>query len=264
MLSQRQCTLVVLCLSMLSCLVSGAAQSPSTEAPKTSAKIWVGRYREIEEYLKTAECVSIERLPPMRCTLRPGGPVARMAWLVLPPGIHRGFFTSYKAQIAAYELDRLLRMDMVPPTVERQVQGNTGAATLWVENADVWKGDAPPPERNRTEWNKQVARMRMFDALIGQRNRNMMNVLRDGAWNLILLDHVNAFGPVTETSPPLSQIDRDYWDGVLALTRRQLDARLRPWLDETQITAILERRDRMKADIDRLIADKGAAAVVLR
>ena len=264
MLSQRQCTLVVLCLSIFSCLVSGAAQSPSAEAPKTSAKIWVGRYREIEEYLKTAECVSIERLAPMRCTLRPGGPVARMAWLVLPPGIHRGFFTSYKAQIAAYELDRLLRMDMVPPTVERQVQGSTGAATLWVENADVWKGDAPPPERNRTEWNKQVARMRMFDALIGQRNRNMMNVLRDGAWNLILLDHVNAFGPVTETSPPLSQIDRDYWDRVLALTRRQLDARLRPWLDETQIASILERRDRMRAEIDRRIAEKGAAAVVLR
>jgi hypothetical protein len=187
-----------------------------------------------------------------------------MAWLVLPPGIHRGFYTSYKAQIAAYELDRLLKMDMVPPSVERQVQGSTGAATLWVENADTWKGDAPPPERNRTEWNKQVARMRMFDSLIGNRNRNMMNVLRDGAWNLILLDHISAFGPVTETSPPLSQIERDYWDRVLALTRRELDARLRPWLDDIQVTAILERRDRMKAEIERLIADKGAAAVVLR
>ena len=64
MFRHRHCALIVLCLSMLSCLVSGAAQSPSVEAPKTSAKIWVGRYREIEEYLKTAECVSIERLPP--------------------------------------------------------------------------------------------------------------------------------------------------------------------------------------------------------
>jgi hypothetical protein len=264
MLCQRQCTLVVLCMSALSCLGSGsgAAQSPSTQ--QSSAKIWVGRYQEIEEYLRTAECLNIERLPPMRCALRPGGPVARMAWLVLPPGIHRGFFTSYKAQIAAYELDKLLKMDMVPPTVERQVQGSTGAATLWVENADIWKGDAPPPETNRSEWNKQVARMRMFDVLIGNRNRNQANVLLDRAGNLILLDHVNAFGSVTDISPPLSQIDRDYWDRILALTRTGLDAKLRPWLDETQITAILERRDRMKAEIDRLIAEKGAAAVVLR
>ncbi len=61
-----------------------------------------------------------------RCTLRPGGPVARMAWRSLPPGIHRGFSESYKAEIAAYEIDKLLKMDMVPPTVERQLQGNSG------------------------------------------------------------------------------------------------------------------------------------------
>ena len=69
-----------------------------------------------------------------RCTLRPGGPVARMAWRALPPGVHRGFCESYRAEIAAYELDKLLKMDMVPPSVERQLQGNKGAAQLWVEN----------------------------------------------------------------------------------------------------------------------------------
>ena len=94
------------------------------------AKIWVGRYQEIEEYLRTAECVSMEVLllaNVMRCTLRPGGPVARMAWRALPPGVHRGFCESYRAEIAAYELDKLLKMDMVPPSVERQIQGNKGA-----------------------------------------------------------------------------------------------------------------------------------------
>jgi hypothetical protein len=262
MFRHRHCALVVLCLSALSCLGSGAAQSPSTEA--SSAKIWVGRYHEIEEYLRTAECLSIERLPPMRCALRPGGPVARMAWMVLPPGVYRGFFTSYKTQIAAYELDKLLKMDMVPPTVERQLQGSTGAATLWVENVDTWKGEAPPGDVNRAEWNKQVARMTMFDALIGNRERIGGQVLRDGAWNLILLDHTRAFGPATETSRPLSQIERDYWARVLALTRKDLDARLRPWLDEHQITAMLERRDKMKTEIEKLIAEKGASAVVLR
>ena len=45
-----------------------------------------------------------------------------------------------RAQIAAYELDKLLKMDMVPPTVERQVQGITGAATLWVEKVEDVEG----------------------------------------------------------------------------------------------------------------------------
>jgi len=267
MFRHRHCALVVLCLSALSCLGSGAAQTPSTEASKTNAKIWVGRYREIEEYLRTAECLSIQTFGTymnMRCALRPGGPVALMAWMVLPPGIHRGFFTSYKTQIAAYELDRLLKMDMVPPSVERQLQGSTGVATLWVENVETWKGQVPPSEVNRAAWDKQVARIAMFDALIGNRERNQANILLDKAWNLILLDHTRAFGLATDISPPLSRIERDFWDRVLALTRKDLDARLRPWLDEDQITAMLERRDKMKAEIEKLIAEKGASAVVLR
>ncbi|HET9384663.1 MAG TPA: hypothetical protein VFO67_05920 [Gemmatimonadales bacterium] len=268
MFGQRRCALVVLCLSTVMGLESlRAAQSALTAAKEMSSKIWVGRYQEIEEYLKTAECLSIEKLAQSmsaRCVLRPGGPAARMAWKPVPPGIYRGFFTSYKAEIAAYELDRLLKLDMVPPTVERQLQGNTGAATLWVENATTWKGDGPPGEVNRAEWVKQVARMTMFDALIGNRDRNQANVLRDGAWNLILLDHERSFGPATEISRPLSRIEKDSWDRALALTPRELNARLRPWLDETEIAALLERRDRMKAEIDRLIAEKGAAAVVLR
>ena len=266
MVRHRHCALVVLCLSTLSCLESGAAQSASTAAAKTSAKIWVGRYRETEEYLRTAECMNMEQLTiyMARCVLRPGGPVSRIAWLPLPPGVYRGFFTSYKTQIAAYELDKLLKMDMVPPSVERQVQGKTGAATLWVENVDTWKGETPPGDVNRAEWNKQVARMTMFDALIGNRDRLPGQMLRDGAWNLILLDHTRAFGPSADARFLWSQIDGNYWARVLALTRKELDARLRPWLNETEITAILERRDRIKAEIDRLIAERGTAAVVLR
>ena len=57
-----------------------------------------------------------------------------MAWRTLPPGIYRGFRESYKSEIAAYELDKLLKMDMVPPTVERQIDGSNGAAQQWVEH----------------------------------------------------------------------------------------------------------------------------------
>jgi hypothetical protein len=268
MMWPRQRALLILCLCALLGLECIRAQQPIA-AQETSSKIWVGRYQEIEEYLRTAECVTLEKLgndmEHGRCVLRPGGPVARIAWMTLPPGIYRGFFTSYKTQIAAYELDKLLKLDMLPPTVERQLQGVNGAATLWVEKVVDWKGDAPPPsEVSRVAWDKQLARMTMFDALIGNRDRNQANVLRDGAWNLILLDHTRAFGLTTELSRPLSRIEKDSWDRVLALTRKELDAKLGPWLDEKQIGAILDRRERMKAAIDALIADKGAAAVVLR
>jgi len=237
----------------------------STAAQALGARIWVGRYQEIEEYLRTAECVNMQMLGAgvMRCDLRPAGLVARMAWRSGPPGIYRGFWESYKAQIAAYELDKLLKMNMLPPAVERQFQGNKGSGTLWVENIVDSKA-ASPDEANRAGWEKQLVQMAMFDNLIGNPDRNPGNMLRDAAWNLILLGHSRAFRPDADRPNRLNRIDADLWDKVQALTRTQLDARLGPWLDENEIAALIDRRERMKAEIDRLVAERGAGAVFLR
>jgi hypothetical protein len=228
----------------------GQAQIPS-EQP--GAKAWVGRYQEIEEYLKTAECVTIRWFPPNKgaaqCTLRPGGPVAKMAWRMGPPGIYRGFKVSYKTEIAAYELDKLLKMDMVPPTVERQLEGNRGAAQQWVENVVDAADPAIPAGESRGHWEKQLVRMTMFDNLIGNRERNKRNMLRDNAWGLILIDHSRAFGVESELYHKMSAIDDAYWAGIERLTRAQLDGALQPWLDPQEINAILERREKMRAEI---------------
>jgi hypothetical protein len=227
----------------------GQAQIPS-EQP--GAKTWVGRNQEIEEYLKTAECVTIRWFPPNKaaqCTLRPGGPVAKMAWRMGPPGIYGGFKESYKTEIAAYELDKLLKMDMVPPTVERQLEGNRGAAQQWVENVVDAADPAIPAGESRGHWEKQLVRMTMFDNLIGNRERNKRNMLRDKAWGLILIDHSRAFGVESELYHKMSAIDDAYWAGIERLTPAQLDGALQPWLDPQEINAILERREKMRAEI---------------
>ena len=244
MIRLRGVAVLLACLPLL----GGVAQS----SERLGSRIWVGRYQEIEDYLRTAECVSMEVLGPnrtARCTLRPGGPVARMAWKPLPPGVHRGFRESYKAEIAAYELDKLLKVDMVPPTVERQLEGNDGAAQLWVEDLFDLEPDASPGEPNRAEWEDQLARMAMFDDLIGNRDRNRGNTLRDAAWNLILLDHSRAFGDATELPRRLTRIDPGLWARIEGLTRDRLDAALRPWLAADEIRAILDRREKMRAEI---------------
>src|SRR5688572_7310439 len=188
--------------------VLGQAQSPSD---KRDAKTWVGRNQEIEEYLKTADCVSMRWYVAnvlAVCTMRPGGPVARMAWRTIPPGIYRGFRESYKSEIAAYELDKLLKMDMVPPTVERRIDGSDGAAQQWVEHIVDLTDPARPDGESRARWENEQARMRMFDNLIGNGDRNQRNVVRDTAWNLILIDHTRAFGIESDlVVPKMSGID---------------------------------------------------------
>jgi hypothetical protein len=223
---------------------------------RVGAKIWVGRYQEIEEYLKTAECVSMletfGRNGEASCGLRPGGPVARIAWRPVPPGVYRGFRESYKAEIAAYGIDKLLKMDMVPPSVERRLDGKIGAAQLWVENVVDLKANASPDESIRTRWQNQLARMTMFDDLIGNRDRNVGNTLRDDSWNLILLDHSRALTASTDLPRKLTRIDGAFWDKIENLTRPQLDAALSAWLSKNEIQSILDRREKMRAEIKSL------------
>jgi len=220
-------------------------------AEQADSKIWVGRYREIEEYLRTAECVTKTTLGAglSRCNLPPGGPVARMAWKPLPPGVYRGFRESYKAEIAAYEMDKLLKLDMVPPTVERQLDGISGAAQVWVENLVGLKDAGVPEEATRGKWENQLLRMTMFDDLIGNQDRNLGNTLRDPSWQLILIDYSRAFQASSELPRTLTRVDRALWDTMEKLTRPQLDAALKPWLDSNEITALIERREKMRAAI---------------
>ena len=229
-------------------VVLGQAPSPSDQG---DARSWVGRNQEIEEYLKTADCVSMRWFTgkiSAQCTLRPGGPVARISWRTLP-GIYRGFRESYKHEIAAYELDQLLKMDMVPPTVERQIDGRYGAAQQWVEHVVDGMDPALPDGESRVRWEKARARMTMFDNLIGNRDRNRQTMLRDPAWNLILIDQTRAFGVEPDLVHKMSVIDDAYWVRIDGLTRKQLDEALGMWLDHNQIEAILARRERMRAEI---------------
>lgn len=236
---------------LLAWMPSLFGQGQSTAEPQ-GAKTWVGRNHEIEEYLKTAECTTMRRFSSnvvARCTLRPGGPIALMAWKPRPPGYYRGFWESYKSEIAAYELDKLLKMDMVPPTVERQLEGSSGAAQQWVENIVDATDPALPTGENRARWENQLVRMTMFDNLIGNRDRNRGNMLRDASWNLILIDHLRAFGVQPELPHKSSAIDERYWAPIDRLTQRQLDDALRPWLEQPSIDAILARRERMRAEL---------------
>jgi hypothetical protein len=245
-------TIVVLLLALLP---TWSGREQATSAGKVSAKTWVGRHQEIEEYLKTAECVSMKGFAPNyveRCTFRPGGPVALMAWRPLRSGVHRGFRESYSKEIAAYELDKLLKMDMIPPSVQREVQGIVGAAQQWVENILDATGPGPTDAQSRAHWDAQLARMAMFDNLIGNGERNPRNMLRDGAWNLILIDHSRAFGVGSALFHKMARIDDEHWAKIDALTRSQLDAALRAWLDASEIDAILDRRETMRAEVKLL------------
>ena len=88
------------------------------------------------------EDLSVGVTHPRRAFLRPGGLVESVAWKVLPPGRVSGSWESYKSEIAAYELDKLLNLGMVPVAVEKQWKHEIGAAILWLTPVRSWKRSA--------------------------------------------------------------------------------------------------------------------------
>lgn len=238
------------------------AQGPAGAAESAlGAKIWVGRHAEMEEALTAAEIDRCEQIglgvtAPLRCWLSPGQPVESFAWKKVH-GRHLGFWDSYRAEIAAYELDKLLDLDMVPPTVEKRVRGDLGGAMLWVAPATMWNIEEPISGPNPAGWARQIVRMKMFDNLIGNTDRNQGNLLVDPAHNLILIDHSRGFTAGRRLVARMNRVDPELWERMQALTLEKLEPVLRPWIGRGQIRDILRRRDQMQKEVDRLVAERG-------
>lgn len=257
-----------------------AAQTPATSAAMASAPApgapatgcsyhWVGREAEIEAFLETAPIVRVEDIPigvtkPRRAFFEDGSLVGSMAWKVLRQDRRRGFPENHRAEIAAYRLSRLLEMHMVPPVVERRYRRQTGAAVMWIENVRRWDVKNPPKTGMRN-WSRQVSRMKLFDQLIANIDRNQGNLLHDEDGHLFLIDHSRAFTTRTTLRglQGPSQIDRTLWTRIDALTREQLDAALGDTLTSLEIKAMLKRRDAMRQQVDTLARTRGEAIAFL-
>ena len=111
-------------------------------------------------------------------------------------GTELNFRDSYKFNMAAYELDKLLDLNMVPVSVERKVGGQQAAVTWWVDDAmmtelDRQKKKAQSPDL--PSWNKQMYVCRVFDQLIYNTDRNLGNLVITKDWNIWMIDHTRAF-----------------------------------------------------------------------
>jgi hypothetical protein len=253
--------------SAFSLLVTVLVATPALpQTTSVNSRAWADHVEEIEAYLKSAEVVAIDEIKigvtkPRRATLAPGGPVESMCWKPIRPGRQSGFWESYKSEIAAYELDKLLGLGMIPPTVEKDVKGVTGAAVMWVTPTKSFKelggvpglkGVAGPPPAQIAAWTRQITIAKMFDNLVGNIDPNLGNWLVDPGWNLILIDHTRAFTNTKDLYHQLVRVDDELWAKMKGLDEPGLTAALSAWLDKGQIKAILQRRDKMQEVIDKL------------
>ena len=246
---------------------SGSGWSQAAAATSRSAKIWEGRNAEFEAFIRDTPIDHFEDVPigvtkPKRAYFKTGGLVESVAWKVLPPGRPSGYWESYKSEIAAYELDKLLDMGMVPVSVEKKWNHDTAAAILWLKPIHSWK--EMEPKSKPAKWVRQVSRMKMFDNLICNKDRNAGNLLVDDDWNLYLIDHSRAFLTDKDMAVKMQTVDREFWERIQALDETTVTEALAKWVDKASLRAIFARRDRMKVEIEKLVAANGEVNVYIR
>jgi hypothetical protein len=177
------------------------------------------------------------------------------------------FVDSYKYDIAAYRVAELLGLDdIVPVTVERSWQGNTGALSWWLpvmmDEVDRHKKKLTPP--NADAWNHQMYKIRVLDQLVYDTDANLTNVLIGHNWKLWRVDFTRAFRRSKDVQhlDDLVQCDRQLFDKLKTLDENELAIRTKGYLNKEEVKALMARRDKIVAYFEKLISQKGESEVL--
>jgi hypothetical protein len=178
------------------------------------------------------------------------------------------FVDSYKYSVAAYRVAQLIGLDeMMPVTVEREIDHQKGALSWWVDDVKFDEGErlktkAQPPDP--AAWNHQMYNMRLFTQLVGDTDRNTGNVLITNDWKVWMIDFTRAFRHTHKLITPrdVTRCDRQLLDRMKKLTRDEVAEATHSFLGGSEVDALLARRDALVSLIDQMVAERGEAQVL--
>lgn len=161
-------------------------------------------------------------------------------------------------ELAAYRLDQLIGLDLIPPTVERRIDSVPGALQLRFKET-LPESQRQSEKREFGGWcpmQRQFQLMYILDILSDNKGRSADNVLYDTKnWRLYVTGFKDAFskrkkfGTVQSTIRLAPGVKK----GLRSLTLEQLQDALGRWLSDKQIKALIARRDQM---LDRLASSE--------
>jgi hypothetical protein len=236
---------------------------------------------QIRQFLLTAKVVKSEHTKkgitdPWRLTLTDGTLTHDASFQAidehtarkqLARGTELNFVDSYKYNIAAYQLAELLGLDdMVPVYVERNWKGDTGSLSWWLpvkmDEVERHKQNLTAPDADA--WNNQMYKIRVLDQLVYDNDPNLTNVLIGADWKIWRVDFTRAFRTFKDLRDPkdLVRCDRQLLEKLKTLDGNELAEKTKRYLSKDEVKAVMARRDKIVAQFQKLISEKGEKEVL--
>jgi hypothetical protein len=236
-----------------------------------------------EEFLKTAEIVGSVDIPegvtkPVRVFLKKAEVEGSGAWKKVK-GVPEGVLEGWQYEIAAYAMDKLLGLNMVPPTVEREFKGEKGSLQLWMTFAmsdlERMTQNIQVPSSKVDNWTKMKYLMRAFDSLIANEDRTQENIRYTKDWRMILIDHSRSFRSSKKFLKNLvygkkgikerklfRMLPRAFVDKIRTLKFDNIKEAVGSYLEDEEINAILARKELLLKEINEMIKENGTDKVL--
>jgi hypothetical protein len=161
----------------------------------------------------------------------------------------------WQYEVAAYRIDKMIGLNLVPVTVERTINGKQGSLQFWI-NGLVSELDRETKSLSASGWcplSEQWPLMFIFDALIYNDDRTKQNMTYGGEdWMMFLIDNSRAFrtdrGRPKDIRKVELQLSSMLSDHLESLNAENLGASVGRLLERSQIQALLRRRDEIVED----------------
>ncbi len=238
---------------------------------------------EKEQFLRSAEVIQSKRIGigvtgSLRATLS-DGKITHDAHIQTvnvrkrkhesAAGVEYAFRDSYKFNIAAYKLDRLIGLDMVPVSVERKFKGTPAAFTWWVDDVmmmekDRYQKKIAPPKEQTTKWAHQLYALRVFHQLVANSDPNLGNMLITNNWDVRLIDFTRGFRRPKKPRAPknITRCPRAIHQALGNLSHETVTAELGSYLEKAEIEGLVGRCKRIREILDRKISASSEAAIL--
>ncbi len=174
---------------------------------------------------------------------------------------------SYKYELAAYALDKLLGFEKIPPIMEREIESTKGSLQIFVQNCfgldKQQRENLTPPDSQA--FVNALEEINIFENLVYNERNELDDILiQKESWKTFRVDFSEAFLPIPDLIPEqkITRCSKTLFQNLQKLSDEVIKARLKNYLNDEEMSALFSRKALIIKTLKKLIEEKGKRAVL--